>query len=60
MDAVVDPALDPVVRGLDRAVVLDRLTEQLAALPVGTVRRLAQELVTDIRALTVRINDLER
>lgn len=55
-----DPALDPVARGLDRAVVLNRLTEQLAALPAATVRRLAVELVADIRALTVRINDLER
>jgi len=55
-----DPALDPVARGLDRAVVLDRLTKQLAALPAGTVRRLAVELLDDIRALTARINDLER
>jgi transposase len=55
-----DPALAPVARGLDRAVVLNQLTEQLAALAPSTVRRLAAELVTDIRALTGRINDLER
>lgn len=55
-----DPALEPPARALDRTVVLDRLTAELAALPADTVRRLATELVADIRALTVRINDLER
>ncbi len=55
-----DPALDPPARALDRARVLDRLSDQLAAVPPSTVRRLAIELVADIRALTARINDLER
>jgi transposase len=55
-----DPTLDPARRGLDRTVELDRVQAALAALPAGTVRRIALELVADIRALTVRIKDLER
>jgi transposase len=55
-----EPTLDPVARGLDRMVILDKLTAQLQVLPPSTVRRLALELVADIRALTIRVNELER
>ena len=55
-----DPGIDPAQRSLDRAVVLDAVTAALSALPVSTVRRLAVELVADIRALTGRINALEK
>ena len=55
-----DPTIDPAKRGLDRTVELDRVTQALAALPAGTVRQLALELVDDIRTLTGRINSLER
>jgi transposase len=54
-----DPELDVPARGLDRLVVLDRLTAWLHAQPVTMVARLATELLTDIRALTTRINALE-
>ena len=55
-----DPALDPAERGLGRTRELDRVQAALQAMPAGTVRRIALELVADIRALTVRINDLQR
>ncbi len=55
-----DPTIDPAKRGLDRTVELDRVAQALGALPAGTVRRLALELVADIRTLTGRINSLER
>lgn len=55
-----DPELDPAARGLDRRCELDRLTAWLARQPASMVVRIAAELVTDIRDLTVRINALER
>jgi transposase len=55
-----DPAIDPAKRGLDRRGELDRVQFSLEAMPAGTVRRIALELVADIRALTVRINALEK
>jgi transposase len=54
-----DPELDVPARGLDRLVVLDRLTNWLTGQPAAMVARLAGELLRDIRALTVRINALE-
>lgn len=55
-----DPELDVPPRGLDRMVVLDRLTDWLAGQPATVVVRLATELLADIRAATVRITALER
>jgi transposase len=55
-----DPTVDPVKRGLDRKCQLDRVQLVLESLPPSTVRRIALELVDDIRALTGRINALER
>lgn len=55
-----DPNIDPAKRGLDRTRELDRVQAVLEAMAAGTVRRIALELVGDIRALTVRINALER
>jgi transposase len=55
-----DPSVDPAKRTLDRTGELDRVQAALLATPAGTMRRIALELVADIRALTVRINDLER
>ncbi|MFC3499739.1 IS110 family transposase [Micromonospora krabiensis] len=54
-----DPELDIPARGLDRLVVLDRLTDWLTEQPTTVVTRLAGELLADIRALTARINALE-
>jgi transposase len=54
-----DPELDIPARGLDRLVVLDRLTGWLGEQPVTMVARLAGELLGDIRTLTARINTLE-
>jgi len=54
-----DPGNEPVVRSLDRAVVLASLERDLVDAP-GTVGRLARELVIRIRALTATINGLER
>jgi transposase len=55
-----DPTVDPVKRGLDRKCHLDRVQQVLESLAPSTVRRIALELVDDIRALTARINALER
>lgn len=55
-----DPELDPPSRGLDRFTVLDRLENRLKSLPLSTVRRIALEQLADIRALTLRINALEK
>jgi transposase len=54
-----DPELDVPARGLDRLVVLDRLTGWLTGQPVTMVARLAGELLTGIRTLTARINALQ-
>jgi transposase len=53
-----DPEFDPPARGLDRICQLDRVQARLEALPATLVRRIALELLADIRALTVRINAL--
>jgi transposase len=55
-----DPELDPPARGLDSVRLLDKLTAWLAARPTSVVVRIAAELVTDIKALTLRIRELER
>lgn len=55
-----DPSVDPAKRGLDRTSELDRVQTALEAMVASTVRRIALELLVDIRALTVRINALER
>lgn len=55
-----DPTLDPAKRGLDRTCELDRVQAALEATPLTMVRRIALELIDDIRALTVRIKGLER
>jgi transposase len=55
-----DPELDPRARTLTRLAGLDRVAGWLAKRPEGLVARLAAELVADIRALTVRVNALER
>ncbi|HXB37824.1 MAG TPA: IS110 family transposase [Acidimicrobiales bacterium] len=54
-----DPSLELTAGSLDRYVVLDRLSA-LCATHAGTVAEIAAELVEKIRALTVRINELER
>jgi transposase len=54
-----DPTLELVPRSLDRFRVLDRL-ETVCGGHEGTVAEIATELVGRIRALTVRINELER
>ena len=55
-----DPELDPAARGLGRLSELDRLTAWLQARPASVVVRIAIELVSDIRELTIRANALER
>jgi transposase len=55
-----DPGIDPAKRGLDRRCELDRVQKTLEATPASVVRLIALELVADIRALTVRINALEK
>jgi transposase len=55
-----DPELDVPARGLDRLTVLDRLVGWVGGQPVTVLTRLVGELLADIRALTVRINALER
>jgi transposase len=57
---VLDPGIDPVTRGLKRTRELDRVRARLEALPASLVRRLALELLADIRELTGRINALEK
>jgi transposase len=54
-----DPTLELVPGSMDRYVVLDRLAA-LCTGHEGTVAEIATELVERIRALTVRINELER
>jgi len=54
-----DPSLELTPGSLDRYKVLDQLTE-VCAHHEGTVAEIAAELVERIRALTVRINELER
>jgi transposase len=54
-----DPTLECKPGSLDRSKVLDRL-EVVCAAHQGTVADIAAELVGRIRALTVRINELER
>jgi transposase len=53
------PGEEPAPRALDRAPVLAALERRLADEP-GTVARLARELLSRIRELTVTINALER
>jgi transposase len=59
-----DPDLDIPSRGLDRLRVLDRLLAWLGQHPPAPqsqmVARIAAELLADIRAVTVRVNALER
>ena len=60
-----DPELDPPARALDRGGELDRVRARLTGLPAGEgavelVRRIALELLTDIAALTARVNSLEK
>jgi transposase len=55
-----DTAIDPPARGLDRVIELDRVQQRLQALPDTVVRRIALELLADIRALTRRVNQLEK
>jgi len=55
-----DPTVDPAKRSLDRTVVLNGVTKTLEEMPPSTVRRVALELVEDVRMLTTRINALER
>jgi len=55
-----DPTVDPAKRSLDRTVALNRVQAALEQMPTSMVRRIALELVADIRALTVRINAVER
>jgi transposase len=55
-----DPELDPPARQLDCLRRLDELAGWLGGQPDSLVVRIAAELVTDIRALTVRERALER
>lgn len=55
-----DPDVDPGRRRLDRTSELDRVQARLEVAPPGVVRRIAMELVADIRSLTARINELAR
>jgi transposase len=54
-----DPTWDPPQRSLNRYKQLDAIIARLADIE-GLVARLARELTTSVRDLTVRINDLER
>ncbi len=54
-----DSEWDPTERSLNRYTTLDVIAERLGGFD-GTVARIASELVASIRALTVRINALER
>jgi transposase len=55
-----DPEFDLPARSLDLAKHLDRAAARLETLPASTTRRIAAEELADIRALTGRINALER
>jgi transposase len=59
-----DPEFDPTARSLDRACVLERVQHHLDGMPEPgpepVVRRLALELLADIRTLTERANALEK
>jgi transposase len=55
-----DPECDPPARGLDLARHQNAVQARLEALPAGTTRRIALEELADIRALTGRINALEK
>lgn len=60
-----DPSIDPKSRGLDRISELERVEQCLQQLTdvagaAVTVRRVALELLIDIRALTLRVNALEK
>lgn len=55
-----DPEFELPARGLDLTKHLDRAQTRLEQLPASTVRRIALEELADIRALTGRINALER
>jgi transposase len=55
-----DPEFDLPGRHLDLAKHLDRAQARLEAMPASTLRRLALEELADIRALTGRINALEK
>jgi transposase len=55
-----DPTVDPAKRSLDRFKELDRVRAALEAMRESIVRRIALELVEDIRSWTRRINALER
>jgi transposase len=55
-----DPEFDVPGRGLDLRRQQDRVQARLEALPASLVRRLALEILADIRELTGRINALEK
>ena len=56
----IEPGLEPPARALGAITELDRLTHRLQSVPDTVVRRLALELLADIRSLTERANTLER
>lgn len=55
----IDPTIDPAPKSLNRAVKRAELAEFLAD-KTGIDARLSRELLTDIDALTIRVNALER
>jgi transposase len=55
-----DPECDPPARGLDLARHQNAVQARLEALPASTTQRIALEELADIRALTGRINALEK
>ena len=55
-----DPEFDVPARGLDLRRQQERVQARLETLPGSLVRRLALEILTDIRELTGRINALEK
>jgi transposase len=55
-----DPEFDVPARGLDLRRHQDRVQTRLEELPHSLVRRLAREILADIRELTGRINALEK
>lgn len=54
-----EPGLEPPARAMGSLAELDRLIHRLAGFPDTVVRRLALELIGDIRSLTERANALE-